>query len=68
MVRPGACLYQSRVGPPNCTFERPPMKKPPLDPDVAETAPSDPVLTVYDEEHIITYLRMLDANAEGADW
>ena len=44
------------------------MKKPPLDPDVADTAPSDSVLTVYDEEHIITYLRLLDANAEGADW
>jgi hypothetical protein len=44
------------------------MKKPPLDPDVADTAPSDSVLTVYDEEHIITYLRMLDADAEGADW
>jgi hypothetical protein len=26
----------------------------PLDPDVADTAPSDSVLTVYDEEHIIT--------------
>jgi hypothetical protein len=44
------------------------MQKPPLDPDVADTAPSDSLLTVYDEEHIITYLRMLDANAEGADW
>jgi hypothetical protein len=44
------------------------MQKPPLDPDVADTAPSDSVLTVYDEEHIITYLRMLDANAVGADW
>jgi hypothetical protein len=30
--------------------------------------PSDSLLTVYDEEHIITYLRMLDANAVGADW
>ena len=38
---------------------RKPMQKPPLDPDVADTAPSDPVLTVYDEEHIITYLRLL---------
>ena len=28
----------------------------------------DTVLTVYDEEHIITYLRMLDADAEGAAW
>src|SRR5712672_2377682 len=47
---------------------RPPMQKPPLDPDVADTAPSDPVLTVYDEEHVITYLRLLDADAQGADW
>jgi hypothetical protein len=44
------------------------MQKPPLDPDVADTAPSDSVLTVYDEEHIITYLRLLDADAQGADW
>ena len=44
------------------------MQKPPPDPDVADTAPSDSVLTVYDEEHLITYLRLLDADAEGADW
>jgi hypothetical protein len=44
------------------------MPKLPLDPDVADTAPSGALLTVYDEEHVITYLRMLDANAEGADW
>ena len=44
------------------------MQKPPLDPDVADTAPSDAVLILYDEEHIITYLHMLDANAVGADW
>ena len=44
------------------------MQKPPLDPDVSDTAPFDPVLTVYDEEHLITYLRLLDADAEGADW
>jgi hypothetical protein len=44
------------------------MQKPPLDPDVADTAPSDSVLTVYDEEHTITYLRLLDADVEGADW
>jgi hypothetical protein len=47
---------------------RPSMKKPPLDPDVADIAPSDSVLTVYDEEHINTYLRLLDSHAEGADW
>jgi len=47
---------------------RTPMQKPPLDPDVADTAPSDSVLTIYDEEHVITYLRLLDADAVGADW
>jgi hypothetical protein len=41
---------------------------PPLNPDVAGPAPSNPALTVYDEEHAITYMRMLDAVAEGADW
>jgi hypothetical protein len=44
------------------------MQKPPLDPDVADTAPTDTALTVYDEEHLITYLRLLDADAQGADW
>jgi hypothetical protein len=44
------------------------MQKPPLDPDVADTASSDSVLTVYDEEHVTTYLRLLDADAKGADW
>ena len=44
------------------------MKNPPIDPDVADMAPTDAVLTVYDEEHVTTYLRLLDADAEGADW
>ena len=44
------------------------MKKPLLDPNVADLAPADPAVTTYDEEHIITYLRLLDADAEGADW
>jgi hypothetical protein len=44
------------------------MQRPPLDPDVADTAPSNSVLTRYDEEHVITYLRLLDADAQGADW
>jgi hypothetical protein len=44
------------------------MRIPPLDPDVADTAPSGPVLTAYDEEHLVMYLRLLDADAEGADW
>jgi hypothetical protein len=41
---------------------------PPLDPNVADFAPAEPALTPYDHEHAITYLRMLDADAEGADW
>jgi hypothetical protein len=44
------------------------MQTPPLDPDVADTAPSGSALTTYDEEHIITYLRLLDADAVGANW
>jgi hypothetical protein len=39
------------------------MQKPPLDPDVADTAPSDSVLTTYDEEYVTTYLRLLNADA-----
>jgi len=30
--------------------------------------PEGPVLTSYDREHIKLYLRLLDAEAEGADW
>jgi hypothetical protein len=44
------------------------MPTTPLDPDVADTAPSDSVLTAYDEQHVVTYLRLLDAEAQGADW
>lgn len=44
------------------------MPSPPLDPKVADLAPSEPVLTAYDEEHVVTYLRLLDAEADGADW
>jgi hypothetical protein len=40
---------------------------PPPNPDVADLAPSDPALTAYDEEHAVTYLRMLDADAEGVN-
>jgi hypothetical protein len=25
-------------------------------------------MTSYDEEHLMTYLRLLDADAKGADW
>ena len=44
------------------------MQSPPLDPTVADMAPSVGVLTSYDEQHLVTYLRLLDADTEGADW
>jgi hypothetical protein len=44
------------------------MQQPPLDPDVADAGPTGQALTRYDEEHLITYLRLLDADAAGADW
>jgi hypothetical protein len=44
------------------------MQKPGLNPSIADVAPTDPTLTSYDERHLITYLRLLDADAEDADW
>ncbi|MDB5608046.1 MAG: hypothetical protein JWP25_4946 [Bradyrhizobium sp.] len=44
------------------------MKKPELDPDVADVAPTDSALTTYDEQHVLTYTRLLQAESEGADW
>jgi hypothetical protein len=38
---------------------------PPLDPPVADEAPDVPA---YDEEQLVVYLRLLDAEFEGADW
>ena len=40
----------------------------PLDPDVADEVPQAPILTQYDEKHLVTYFRLLDAEAAGADW
>ena len=39
-----------------------------IDPDVDDVAPTDGGITAYDEQHFVTYLRLLDANAENADW
>jgi hypothetical protein len=44
------------------------MKPPPLNQDVADLAPDGAELTAYDEEHVVTYVRMLDADTEEADW
>ena len=49
-------------------FDGAAMQKPPLDPDVADLAPTSPALTGYDEQHLVTYLRLLDAAEDGADW
>jgi hypothetical protein len=38
------------------------------DPAVADRAPSGDALTTYDNEHLKIYIRLLDANAAGADW
>ena len=44
------------------------MPKPPLDPNVADAAPSDASVTLYDQQHVVTYMRLLQAEGEGADW
>ena len=44
------------------------MSEPPLDPDVADVAPNETALTAYDEQHVVTYVRLLQAEGEGADW
>jgi hypothetical protein len=38
-----------------------------LDPDVGDEVPWADAITPYDEAHFVTYLRLLDAEAEGAD-
>jgi hypothetical protein len=37
-------------------------------PHIADTAPQEPFLTGYDMSHLVTYLRLLDADADVADW
>ena len=37
-------------------------------PHFEDRAPSDDHITEYDERHFVTYLRILDAAEEGADW
>lgn len=44
------------------------MQKSPPNLDVADAAPTAPIPTGYDEQHLVTYLRLLDAAADGADW
>jgi hypothetical protein len=44
------------------------MQRPQLDPSVDDFAPTDEALTKYDKLHLITYLRLLDAEKAHADW
>jgi hypothetical protein len=37
-------------------------------PKVTDKAPSADTITSYDTEHLVTYLRLLDADTAGADW
>lgn len=37
-------------------------------PPFEDSPPDNPRLTAYDERHLVTYLRLLDADQEGADW
>jgi hypothetical protein len=39
-----------------------------IQPNLADVAPVSPIVTAYDEEHIDTYLRVLNAAQQGADW
>jgi hypothetical protein len=39
-----------------------------LDHDLADEAPQGPLVTWYDRDHVITYVRLLDAEKESADW
>jgi len=41
---------------------------PPLNAKVADTAPDEPTLTQYDEQHAVTYVRLLDAEKANANW
>ena len=44
------------------------MKEPQLNPQVADLAPTEAALTDYDKQHMITYMRVFDADQQGADW
>ncbi|PRD43058.1 DUF2285 domain-containing protein [Phyllobacterium phragmitis] len=37
-------------------------------PDFQESPPQTDRVNAYDEAHLATYLRLLDADEEGADW
>ena len=44
------------------------LADPQIGDEIADEVPWADEITSYDEDHFITYLRLLDAEAEGADW
>ena len=44
------------------------MREPQRNSAISDRAPTDSMLTDYDHQHLVTYMRLLDAEAEGADW
>ena len=44
------------------------MTKPRIDAPILDQAPTDDKLTDYDRLHLITYIRLLDADADGVTW
>lgn len=44
------------------------MPSAPLNPPVGDKVPLSVNLAEYDRRHFVTYLRLIDASAAGADW
>ena len=44
------------------------MTKPRIDAAIFDVAPTDDKLTDYDRLHLITYIRLLDADADRVSW
>ena len=44
------------------------MRRPRMDAPIADEPPVCDVLTPYDELHLIHYIRLLDADRDGAPW
>ena len=44
------------------------MTKPRIDAPILDQAPTTDKLTDYDRLHLITYIRLLDADADGIPW
>jgi type VI secretion system activator RovC-like protein len=44
------------------------MPTPQPAPAIVDEAPDGPTITAYDRQHLATYLRVLDAHADGASW